>query len=90
MTPNKVDYDVVFTELQQIHETGNVAVLCTIIATMLLYLLVCIFARKADKKDQAKVKMISFRLQLQLFCREVWCNFSYFLDVCLLNSYRLQ
>ncbi|XP_068672930.1 polycystin-1-like protein 2 [Montipora foliosa] len=52
--PNKLDFDVVFTELTRIHETGNVAVLCTIIAALLVYFLVCIFARKADKKDRAQ------------------------------------
>ncbi|XP_068717180.1 polycystin-1-like protein 2 [Montipora capricornis] len=52
--PNKLDFDVVFTELTRIHETGNVAVLCTIIAALLVYFLVCIFARKADKKDCAQ------------------------------------
>ena len=60
--PNQLDFDVVFTEITQIHETGNVAVLCTIIAALLLYLLVCIFARKADNKDQAKVKKKQFAL----------------------------
>ena len=52
--PNKLDFDVVFTELTRIHETGNVAVLCTIIAALLVYILVCIFAKKADKKDRAR------------------------------------
>ncbi|XP_044184816.1 polycystic kidney disease protein 1-like 2 [Acropora millepora] len=52
--PNKLDFNVVFNELTRIHETGNVAVLCTIIATVLLYFLVCVFARRADKKDRAK------------------------------------
>jgi len=53
--PNRLDFDVVFTELTRIHETGNVAVLCTIIAALLLYFLVCVFARRADKKDRAKI-----------------------------------
>ncbi|XP_044184688.1 polycystic kidney disease protein 1-like 2 [Acropora millepora] len=52
--PNKLDFKVVFNELTRIHETGNVAVLCTIIAALLLYFLVCVFARRADKKDRAK------------------------------------
>ena len=55
--PNKLDFNVVFNELTRIHETGNVAVLCTIIAALLLYFLVCVFARRADKKDRAKVRM---------------------------------
>ena len=53
--PNTLDFDVVFSELTKIHETGNVAVLAAIIAALLLYVLVVIFARKADTKDKAKV-----------------------------------
>ena len=53
--PNTLDFDVVFTELGRLDQTGNIAVLCAIIIVLLLYLLVVIFARKADKRDQVKV-----------------------------------
>ena len=53
--PNTLDFDVVFTELLRLQETGNFAVLGTIIAALLLYVLVVIFARRADKRDKAKV-----------------------------------
>ena len=53
--PNTLDFDVVFTELGRLDQTGNIAVLYAIIIVLLLYLLVVIFARKADKRDQAKV-----------------------------------
>ena len=53
--PNTLDFDVVFTELGRLDQTGNIAVLCAIIIVLLLYLLLVIFARKADKRDQAKV-----------------------------------
>ena len=53
--PNKLDFDVVFYELTRLHETGNVAVLVTIIAVLLLYFLVVVFARKYDRQDKAKV-----------------------------------
>ena len=69
--PNKLDFDVVFTELTRIHETGNVAVLCTIIAALLLYFLVCVFARRADKKDRAKVRMNYLCLQLRLSLQQI-------------------
>ena len=65
--PNKLDFNVVFNELTRIHETGNVAVLCTIIATLLLYFLVCVFARRADKKDGAKVRKTCLCLQLRSY-----------------------
>jgi len=53
--PNSLDFDVVFNELTRLHETGNIAVLSTIIAALLLYVLVIIVARRADKRDRAKV-----------------------------------
>ena len=69
--PNKLDFNVVFNELTRIHETGNVAVLCTIIAALLLYFLVCVFARRADKKDRAKVRMNYLCLQLRSFLQQI-------------------
>ena len=53
--PNNLDFDVVFTEIKSIDETGNVVVLSGILAVILLYLLVVIFARRADKRDKTKV-----------------------------------
>ena len=69
--PNKLDFNVVFNELTRIHETGNVAVLCTIIAALLLYFLVCVFARRADKKDRAKVRMNYLCLQSRSFLQQI-------------------
>ena len=69
--PNKLDFDVVFNELIRIYETGNVAVLCTIIAALLLYFLVCVFARKGDKKDRAKVRMNYLCLQLRSSLQQI-------------------
>ena len=54
--PNKLDFDVVFKEFGRLGETGNVAVLIAIIVALLLYLLVVIFGRRADKRDKAKVR----------------------------------
>jgi len=54
--PNKLDFDVVFKEFGRLGETGNVAVLSAIIVALLLYLLVVIFGRRADKRDKAKVR----------------------------------
>lgn len=52
--PNRLDFDVVFAELGRLDQTGNIAVLSAVIIVLLLYLLVVIFARKADKRDKAK------------------------------------
>ena len=58
--PNTLDFDVVFAELGRLGQTGNIAVLSAIIVMLLLYLLVVIFARKADKRDKAKVGCMVF------------------------------
>ena len=58
--PNTLDFDVVFKEFGRLDETGNVAVLSAIIVALLLYLLVVIFGRRADKRDKAKVKSRNF------------------------------
>ena len=62
MTPNTLDFDIVFQEFERLDETGNVAVLSAIIVALLLYLLVVIFGRRADKRDKAKVKKQEFCL----------------------------
>ena len=58
--PNTLDFDVEFKELGRLDETGNVAVLSAIIVALLLYLVVVIFGRRADKRDKAKVKGKNF------------------------------
>ena len=60
--PNKLDFDVVFEEFGRLGETGNVAVLSAIVVALLLYLLVVIFGRRADKRDKTKVKKLGFLL----------------------------
>lgn len=55
MAPNPIDFDVVLLEFTRLGETGNVAVLCTIILALLVYLLIVIFVRRADKRDEKKV-----------------------------------
>ena len=50
--------DTVFKELSRLDETGNFGVLLTIIFVFLLYVIAIILAKKADRKDQAKVTMI--------------------------------
>ena len=72
--PNTLDFDVVFNELTRLHETGNIGVLSTIITVLLLYLLVVVFARRADKRDKAKVNwnpsviIGSYSISLQHAC----------------------
>ena len=45
----------VFKELSRLDETGNFGVLLTIIFVFLFYIIAIVLAKKADRKDQAKV-----------------------------------
>ena len=53
--PNPIDMDTVFKELSRLDETGNFGVLLTIIFVFLFYIIAIVLAKKADRKDQAKV-----------------------------------
>lgn len=54
--PNPIDFDKVFTEFTRLGETGNIAVLVTVTSVFLVYLLLVVFARRADKRDEKKVR----------------------------------
>ena len=56
--PNPIDFDKVFSEFTKLGETGNISVLVTIACTFLLYFVILIFARRADKKDENKVQSL--------------------------------
>ena len=60
MKPNKLDFDVVFFELTRLHETGNIAVMSILTAVVMMYFVVVIFARRADKRDKSKVRVKTF------------------------------
>ena len=53
--PNPIDFDKVFTEFSNLAESGNISVLVTIASFFLLYFVVLILARRADKRDVDKV-----------------------------------
>ena len=53
--PNPIDFDKVFTEFSNLAESGNISVLVTIACFFLLYFVVLILARRADKRDVDKV-----------------------------------
>ncbi|XP_067023241.1 polycystin-1-like protein 2 [Acropora muricata] len=50
--PNPIDFDRVVVEVMLLHDTGNIAVIVTVSMIFLLYLIVFVVARKADKRDQ--------------------------------------
>lgn len=53
--PNPIDFDKVFAEFGNLSESGNVAVLVTIVLFFLLYFVLLVFARRADKQDEDQV-----------------------------------
>ena len=57
MMPNPIDFDTVFTELTRLPDTGNVAVIVTISCVFGLYLVLLVWARKADQQDSLKVSL---------------------------------
>lgn len=60
MAPNPIDFDKVFTEFPRLPETGNVAVIVAVSCVFGLYLLLLLWARKADMRDALKVRIVLF------------------------------
>lgn len=70
--PNPIDFDKVFTEFTRLGETGNIAVLVTVTSVFLVYLLLVVFARRADKRDEKKVRQqLSTDVNKQIFKRGI-------------------
>ena len=59
VAPNPIDMDTVFKELSRLDETGNFSVLLTIIFVILFYIIALVLAKRADRRDQAKVTISS-------------------------------
>ena len=55
MAPNPIDFGKVFLEIRSLDRTGSIGVLTTIIVLLSLYVVVAVFARRADKRDKYKV-----------------------------------
>ncbi|KAL9983978.1 hypothetical protein ACROYT_G006228 [Oculina patagonica] len=51
VTPNPIDYSAVLEGFSSMFDTGNVVVFLFIIAMFLIYCLVLVWARRADKRD---------------------------------------
>ena len=51
-----MDFDKVFVEFTRLGETGNYVVLSTVCGIFGVYVLVIIWARKADMLDERKVR----------------------------------
>ena len=57
---NPIDFDKVFTEVKLLPETENVAVITAVSCVFGLYLLLLLWARKADQQDALKVGVVPF------------------------------
>ena len=55
MAPNPIDFDVVILAFSNLSETKNFSVIGFTAALFLLYFIVLIFCRRADRKDRRKV-----------------------------------
>lgn len=53
--PNPIDFDLVFIGFTRLDETGNISVLVTVASIFILYFVVLVYARRADKRDENKV-----------------------------------
>lgn len=53
--PNPIDFDKVLVELQQLPETGNIAVIVAMAVVLLCYASAIVIVRKFDKEDAKNV-----------------------------------
>ena len=53
--PNPIDFNKVLVEFKKLDETGNVAVIVTVMVAFMAYFLVLFVARRVDKRDAARV-----------------------------------
>lgn len=58
--PNPIDFDKVFVEFKKLDETGNVAVIATVTVAFMIYFLVVFIAKRADRRDAARVSLQEF------------------------------
>ena len=58
---NPIDFDIILIEFDRLPETGNVAVIVAVNCVFGLYLLLLIWARKADMQDALKVDIVLLR-----------------------------
>lgn len=56
MAPNPIDFDKVWENFGKLGETGNFVVLATVCSIFGVYFIGLVFARRADKSDEMKVR----------------------------------
>lgn len=60
VAPNPIDFDYVLKEFGNIFESGNVVVLSTVLCIFGLWIIGLLIIRRADKKDEYKVRKSNF------------------------------
>ena len=56
--PNPIHFDYVFIQFPNIFESGNVVVLATVLSLFGLWIIGVVIARRADRGDECKVRML--------------------------------
>ena len=59
MTPNTIDFDQVQLGFKSINNPGDVPVIVAVSLVFLLYSIAVVFARRADKRDLEKVRLLN-------------------------------
>jgi len=87
IAPNPIDLDKVFTEFSRLGETGNYLVVVMVCAIFGVYLLVLIWARKADVLDERKAsfifacKLFVLAISSLLYCLQFYQHSIFLIDV---------
>ena len=87
--PNPIDFDKVLVELQQLPETGNIAVIVAMAVVLLCYASAIVIVRKFDKEDAKNVSKepdFAFDHYFHEVCSPLHCITVYNQDL-IVNSY---
>ena len=55
--PNPIDFDKVRVEFKKLPETGNTAVIVTVVIVFMCYIIALVIVRKTDKQDARHVSI---------------------------------
>lgn len=77
MTPNKIDLDQVQLGFKGINDPGDVPVIVAVLFVFLLYLTAVVFARRADKRDLEKVRLLNMTYMDNICVCHFLFNLSY-------------
>ena len=87
IAPNPIDFDKVFTEFSRLGETGNYLVPVMVCAIFGVYLVVLIWARKADMLDERKAsfifacKLVVLAISSILYCWKCYQHSIFLIEV---------